>query len=244
MSWKSWAMVLGVCALSTQAPLAHASDRKDGTVTPPSAVISDPSVDIVDVFAWMEQAATPKYIYLAMTVYPDAVLANKFSTNAYYVFHTNAKAAYKDSASQSEVNVICGFDAAQTIECWVVGPDKSKLEYVKGNANQRAGIASRSGALRVFAGLRNDPFYFNETGFKKVLTDNATTIDTTPDTAGCPAVPLTNRTTANTTLKTPTNNDDFKLKNVLAIVVQVNTSLITSTTRPIVSVWASTNKKL
>lgn len=240
MNWKPWAMVLGLCALGTGPQLANATDRKDGS--PTSQVIADPSVDIADVFAWMSSSSS--LTYMAMTVNPDATTASKFSSTAYYVFHTNAKATYKDAATQAEVNVICSFDQDQKIECWVVGTDKTKLVYLKGDANQPAGISSRNGELRVFAGLRNDPFFFNEAGLKTVITNNAAKIDMGVNAAGCPAtISAADRTTANNALKTPANTDAFAGKNVLALVVQVNTNLLTSTTRPIVSVWASTNKK-
>mgnify|MGYP000682772688 CR=1 FL=1 len=122
MSIKSWAAAVGLCATILVAPQASASDHNDG-----AAVKQDPSTDIADLYAWMSPgAAGPNRMYMIMTVNPAAnKTTSKFSTTAVYVFHTRAKAAYTDTSASTEINIMCTFDAAQTIECWA-GDD----EYV------------------------------------------------------------------------------------------------------------------
>src|SRR5437762_1644887 len=82
---------------------------------------------------------------LAMTVSPLAAAGAKFSDKTQYVFHTSSGAF---GATTSNVDVICTFDTAQNISCWV-GTD----DYVTGNASASAGISSTSGKTKVFAGM-------------------------------------------------------------------------------------------
>ena len=110
-----------------------------------------------------------------------------------------------------------------------------------------AGLASPSGRLRVFAGLRNDPFFFNLTGFKAASERAATALKTaTRDAAGCPSIDAPTRTEITGLLKTgrggATPRDDFARQNVLALVVEVDLSLVTRG-GPLVAVTASTHKR-
>ncbi|TMA23646.1 MAG: DUF4331 domain-containing protein, partial [Deltaproteobacteria bacterium] len=70
------------------------------------------------------------------------------------MFHTSSLSAF-GSAAGSTQDIVCTFDAAQKLSCWAGN------EYVSGDASNPAGLASGSGKLRVFAGLRDDPFFFN-----------------------------------------------------------------------------------
>ncbi|MBI3328826.1 MAG: hypothetical protein HYZ81_19245, partial [Nitrospinae bacterium] len=63
--------------------------------------------------------------------------------------------------------VICKFAPNQRVQCWGGG------DYVEGDASQEAGLTSRMGKFKLFAGLRNDPFFFNLAGFAKVAADVA-----------------------------------------------------------------------
>jgi len=214
------------------ASAALAADHQDG-----AAVLTDPSTDINDVFAWTSTDGTR--LNLVMDVFPFATTAAKFSNVAQYVFHTTSSSAYGMSAAASE-DILCTFDTSQIISCWGGG------EYVHGDASSTAGIASSSGKLRVFAGLRDDPFFFNLDGFKATAAavHNAAG-SLTFDAAGCPALDATTSNALVTQLKSAPGggapSDHFKGANTLAIVVQIDTSLVTKggTT---VGVWASTNK--
>lgn len=233
MSIKSWAAAVGLCATILVAPQASASDHNDG-----AAVKQDPSTDIADLYAWMSPgAAGPNRMYMIMTVNPAAnKTTSKFSTTAVYVFHTRAKAAYTDTSTTTEINVMCTFDAAQTIECWA-GDD----EYVKGDASKTTGISSTSGRLRVFAGPRNDPAFWNFTqGINAIFTDLKTTQPARDASMCATNISMTTRGK----LATPPNTDDFRTQSVLALVVSIDKGLVSSASRPIVSVWGSTNRKV
>ncbi len=224
-------------ALLAIPPTVEAADHRDG-----AAVKMDPSTDINDVFAWMSgDGAT---VYLAMTVFPLATSGAKFSNTGKYVFHLDSSAAY--GMPQTNVNVICTFDANQKASCWVVN-GSTTLDYVAGDASGTSGLASTSGKLKVFAGLRDDPFFFNLEGFQQTAAAVGMAAGSLQfDPAGCPTLDA-NTDTALLGLLTHTNmgmsppKDFFAGKNTLAIVVAVDKAMVTPGGN-ILGVWASTNQ--
>ena len=223
------------------APIALAADHTDGP-----AASADPTADITDVFAWT--SADGKSLNLVMDVFPAATAASKFSNTVQYVFHTTSHASFGAAAGASE-NIICTFDAAQKVSCW------AGSEYVNGDASVASGIASGSGKLKVYTGLRDDPFFFNLDGFKHAAADVKATAAAgglpAPDAAGCYNLgnPGTSGTIASVIVKDLTHATDgtsaavdhFSGLNVLAIVLQVDLSVVNKG-GPVVGVWASTNR--
>lgn len=215
------------------AQAAWAADHVDGP-----AASADPSADITDVFAWM--SADAQKVYLVMDLVRNATTESKFSDSVQYVFHTTSRASFGAPASP-EAKVICTFDAAQRIQCWV-GED----DYVAGDASSTSGITSTDGKMRVFAGLRDDPFFFNLPGFRataRAVAGAASSL--TFDAAGCPALDMATSAALVTQLKTAPDGspavDGFAKFNVLAIVLVVDKGLLTKA-GPILSVWGSTNR--
>jgi hypothetical protein len=150
-------------ATSLVAQIARAADHLDG-----AAVKMDKASDITDVFAWM--SGDNNKVYLVMNVFPVANKDSKFSDKVKYVFHTNSHPSYPTDGGLGSpkdlVDVICTFDAAQTVSCWVVDVKAKKtLDYVTGSASDPKGLESTSKNVKVFAGLRDDPFFFNLNGF-------------------------------------------------------------------------------
>jgi hypothetical protein len=239
---------------------AFAADHTDGT--PASLNSPDASSDIADVYAWMADAT---HVNLIMTVFPNAGATSKFSNAVRYVFHTQSKASLL-AATSTPMDVICTFDVSQNISCWVVNGSKTVTDYVTGSASAATGLTSASGKVKVFAGLRDDAFFFNLPGFKNVASVVAGAIKAGPgagnaitsfDSNGCPTVPASTTTAALNGLKSNTAGSgpgvDFFAKgnasadqplsgNVMAIVLTVDTSLLSSAAAPIVGVWGSTNK--
>ena len=119
-------------------------------------------------------------------------------------------------------------------------------------------MTSADGKMKVFAGRRSDPFFFNFAGF---LTAQATVEmaeaaagGTLPsDAAGCPTINAATagvlRTQLSTTSTTgagpcPANQADcFATLNVMAIVVQIDKTLMLQNTDHLLSVWGSTHAK-
>ena len=213
------------------APVVKAADHLDG----PKAS-ADPTADITDLFAWMSPDA--RTLYLIMNVFPQASSASKFSNAVQYVFHVTSRNNFADAAASS-VDIICEFDSAQKISCWAGD------EYVNGDASNTRGISSGSGRLKVFAGLRDDPFFFNLDGFKHTAeTVKNAASSLAFDAAGCPNLtPSTAAALRNQLQTSPSGGsakDFFVGLNVLSIVLAVDKSVVAKG-GALVSVWGSTN---
>ena len=214
--------------------LALAADHIDG----PQAS-ADPAADITDALAWMTPDASK--VILVMNLTRNADVGSQFSDSVQYVFHTTSSASY-GGAKSADVPVICQFDAQQQVQCWAAGGS-----YVTGDASGLSGITSGDGKLRVFTGLRNDPFFFNLAGFRetaRIVTGAASSL--TFDAAGCPALDSATSTALVTQLQTAPGGgpapDSFANFNVISIVAEVDKSLVT-TNGPIVSVAAATYRR-
>jgi hypothetical protein len=207
---------------------AFAADHVDS----PNAS-ADPSADITDVFAWMTPDAGS--LNLALGVTPFAGADATFSDSVTYAFHVGSSAGYGEP--QTETLVTCQFYAEDRIECWVGD------EYVEGDPSDPAGITNAAETVRVFAGLRDDPFYFELAGFQQAVgTVQAVAAGLTFDDANCP---ILDEETAGSVVGMLQGNgepiDTLAGANVLALVVQVDKSLVTEG-GPLLSVWASTHR--
>jgi hypothetical protein len=225
------AVLAGVAAGVGYATKARSADHLDS----PAAVAS-PAADIADVYSWMDSTAANAT--LVMTVYPAAPTTAKFDTAVKYALHTSSGAF---GNATNNVDIIATFDANQKISLWV-GTD----EYVTGDASSTSGLQSADGKVKVFAGLRADPFFFNLDGFKATVADvdNAEASLTFND-AGCPAINAGTSAVLVNQLKTAPDGgapaNFFAPLNALAIVVTLDKSLITKG-GAIVSVWGGTYK--
>jgi len=198
------------------------------------AVKADPTVDLNDLYAWVDGGR----FVLALTSFPAATAASKFSNVVQYVVHTQSGAAYGNTTASEDL--ICTFDTAQKISCWL-GTD----EYVTGDASGTAGLSSADGKLKVFAGLRADPFFFNLDGFKHTQTTVEGAGPLAADLAGCPTLdPATAAVLRSQLQSSPDGGpaaDFFANLNGLAIVASIDKTLVTKG-GPIVSAWASTHR--
>lgn len=241
--------------LCAWAPASRAADHRDG-----NTALADATTDITDVYAFMSADGTK--VELIMDIQganTGAVAATKFSNAALYVLHFSSAAAYNPAApTVDSATLICSFDtsATQQFQCW--GPG---TEYVTGATGVAAGVTSSSGKMKVFAGLRDNPFHFNIRGFKATTA----TVVATPSTAfatvvaGCPTftdptVPGKLVAELQSDGNGGTASDDFAPGgasppqtgvvtngNVLSIAIELDKTLL-ATTGSIVSVWGSTNK--
>ena len=212
----------------------RAADHADGP-----AASADPSADITDIFAWMSPDA--ERVILVMDLVRNATAQSRFSDSVQYVFHTSSRAAFGGTAS-AELPVICEFDTAQRVQCWA-----DMREYVAGDASTVTGLSSADGKMRVFTGLRDDPFFFNLSGFRaaaRIVAGAASSL--TFNDAGCPLLDAATSSALVTQLHTADGGgpavDNFAHFNVLALVVSLDKSLLTAN-GPILGVWGSTNRK-
>ena len=233
MTWLKGALALTVLSAASW---AIAADHIDAP-----AAVADPLADITDLYAWTESTK----VIFALNVAPLAAADAKFSDKVQYVIHTESAAKFGSLGEKSDI--ICTFDAAQKISCWV-----GEKGYVTGDASATTGLESADKTIKVFAGLRDDPFFFNLSGFK----DTVTTVKglagmgvLTFDPANCPAL---DKTASDLLLKKLSTDpasvpaggapkDFFAGKNVLSIVISVDKALLDDG-GAILSAWASTNK--
>ena len=124
---------------------AQASDHLDTRT-----VIEDPRADIGDLYAWMSPGG--ERLHLAMTI-----VGHAFSPDLDYAFHVDSGERF--GRTDASIDIVCRFPAAGEATC-----NAGEVERVQGETGTQAGIASRSGRLRVFAGLRDDPFFNNVKG--------------------------------------------------------------------------------
>jgi hypothetical protein len=226
------AAVAGAAAIAGYAVSARSADHLDGP-----AATGAPTKDITDVFTWMDG----NNVVLAMLVYPNAPTGTKFDNHVQYVMHT-ASAATFGAGGTNPVDVIATFDTGtpQKIQLWV-----GANEYVTGDPSATTGLASADGKVKVFAGLRADPFFFNLDGLKQTAVDvEGAAASLTFNDAGCPlldggtAGALAGQLSHAADGGAAANN--FAAFNELAIVVTVDKSLLTQNGAPLMTMWAGT----
>jgi hypothetical protein len=261
---------LGIAALLVSQSSSHAADHIDA----PAATAS-PMADIADVFAWM--TADKSKVNLVMTISPADDKSRHFSPSILYVFHVTAVPGFAvPPMAGTETKVICKFASDTSAQCWV-----GATGFVSGDPSNMAGLTNKDGSIRVFAGRRSDPFFFNLQGFRNTvaLVEAAAGANkVTVNAAGCPsgANGLTNEqlggllqgclfgdpnlgattqakcgfplvTTVPAMADPPcsqTSSDCFASLDVIAIVLQVNTSLLANSTNPVIGVWGSTHASM
>jgi hypothetical protein len=228
MNTKLQNLALAAALLGLPA-VALAADHIDSP-----AAEGESTADITDLYAWMSSDA--QHLNLVLDVHHNAGPNASFSDATQYVFHVNSSVGYGEA--QSETAVLCQFYDETHIECWAGD------EYLTGDPSDPEGIVSASGKLRVFAGLRNDPFFMELAGFKEtvgIVVGAAPSL--TFDEHGCPAVDAATSGALVGQLQSGPGgvaaSDTFAGSNVLALVVQVDKSVVTSG-GPLLSSWGTT----
>ena len=226
-------LAIGLCVSLTVAGgmtwrTLRAADHADGP-----AATAEPTADIDDVYAWMSADSTD--LNLVMTIGRNVPGTFRLSDRVQYVFHTTSRQSF-GAQPGAEYNIICEAEANGQIRCWA-GNDV----FLGGDASNPAGIESSDARVKVFAGVRNDPFFFNLAGFNSV----ARTVGTVGgslmfDAAGCPRLDAATANSLVTTLRT--GRDDFLGFEAFALVVSIDKTLVTRN-GSIVSVWGSTHRK-
>ena len=254
--------------------LSQAADHLDSTT-----LAGNPMADINDVYAWMTSDGAK--INLALTVSPHDDGSHAFDPSTVYVFHVTSKGGFPLHApcpdgtcpsgfacspamtcepTQVESKVICKFASNTSGACWVVNANDQVADYVTGDFSTPDGVSSAGGKLKVFAGPRSDPFFFNFGGFVSAVT---VALGATycagdcpgglgSDAAKCPtSTDFTKATTLRTLVSTAPASmvgfcpagqiDCFSNLNVMSIVIQLDKGLVLSGSDALVSVWAATH---
>ena len=219
--WALTALIgtLGACE-------SRASDHLDSP-----SVIANPQADIGDLFAWTSYDA--RRLNLVMTI-----VGKSFSDRIQYTFHIDS--GHKFGKTTDTTLIVCKFPKPGVTECNVGAADSAS-----GDASRIEGIRGRHGRFRVYAGLRDDPFFNNVKGTRAAYQVAATALrnGTPVDAAGCPSF---DAATSAEIYKQWGHTDGGPATNFLAgwtssaIVISVDLPLVTHGGK-LVAVWATTS---
>jgi hypothetical protein len=226
--------------------LGHAADRVDSPT-----LAAPPMADIADVYTWMDGTK----LNLAMTLSQADVDTRTFGPDVQYVFHVHSKAGIGIgvAGTGTETRIVCTFQSNTSSQCWVTDAAGAVKDYISGDPSNTAGTSSSSGKIRLFAGKRSDPFFFNLQGFREAIKAvKAASPTLTFDAAGCPnnlTNPQVQAVAANLGAAIPVGEapcpnatrDCFAALNVKVLLVQVEKSLVIAGSNTAVGVWASTH---
>jgi hypothetical protein len=242
---------LGLVALLAYQSSTQAADHLDS-----DSLAANPLADINDVYAWMTTDKTK--LNLVMSISPIDMGDRTLSPAVQYAFHVTSKSGLGVLVpGGTETQVICVFASNTDGECWVTEGATVK-DYVKGDPSATAGMVSEDGKLRVFAGRRSDPFFFNLAGFNTAIAAAKGAAATlTFDAAGCPtgcgadttctatALALRNALKApagaNGAPCAPGATDCFATLNIIGIAVQVDKTLVNAGANTALGVWGSSH---
>lgn len=207
---KSWIVAFAAPALAAAGLLFVQSTRAADHLDAPGSK-ADPAADINDVYVFRSKdpaAGTTKRTVFVMTVSPLADTTSRFSDKVDYEFRI------EEIGGSGKFTIKCNADAGtpQKISCSGPGGSAKSIEL---NVVDPGSAANDD--MRVFAGLRDDPFFFDLDAFKDVTS------------TGNPAA-----------LVDATGTDFFKGKNALVIVVDLDNSLFGAATK--LKVHAATHR--
>ena len=228
------------------APGGAAEPRAARTVarTVAPAFADDPMAKLTDVYAWMQSS---QILNVVMNVSPGDNGTHSFGPGITYVFHLTSRASPNiTTTADVETRVICQFTAATSVQCWVTDPTsptspKPYKAYLAGDPSKLTGVETTDHRLKVFAGRRSDPQFANTAGLAAAVTHyKALAVSQIPDKAGCPFWLMDGQANSLVT-DLGTGADSFAAANVMAIVVQIDTSLVQATANGTVTVWGATH---
>jgi hypothetical protein len=243
---RSWAKWTGIAAaVGLVGTSAIAADHGDG-----AAAKAAPSSDINDVYTWVQDGK----LVLIMSIGGNPNTLDALDPKVVYRFnvHRHAAAVVETVDKATDTTTVDCKPNGTDLECWVVGADGKTKAYVKGDATGEQGLESDDKTLKVFNGLRSDPFFFYLGGLAKAvetvrgavpLVLNGT-IKTKA--SGCPVLDAATVNTLQAQLTGQPGNiatDDFAKNNVVALVATVDLKLLGGT-GDFVGVWGSTHEAM
>ena len=205
---------------------ARASDHLDSPAT-----VANPQADIGDVYAWT--APDGGRLNLVMTVQ-----GHTFSDKIQYAIHIDSGAVFGHTTASTTIE--CLFDSPRAVTCRL-----GDVDSVSGDPSVLSGIEGKHHRFRVYAGLRDDPFYNNVKGLLGAYeTANAAIKNgAAMDAAGCGHF---DETTTKSILGQMVRTDGGPAQNFLrnwtvsAIVVSVDLNVV-SRGGNLLAVWGTTS---
>lgn len=219
------AILAGVISL-VEPEVSAASDHLDSPAT-----VANPSADIADVYAWTSPDA--RQLNLVMTIQGHA-----FSDKVEYVFHVDSGKVFGHTTAST--SIACRFPSSNVINCRV-----GKADSASGDPTKPEGIEGRNHRFRVYAALRDDPFYNNIPGLMGAYKTANTAIKNgaVVDASGCAHF---DAATTKAIVEQMTHTNGGPAKNFLynwtvtAIVVSVDLDAL-SKGGPLLAIWGTTS---
>jgi hypothetical protein len=222
---KLLCVVVTVVLAALCSSAATASDHLDT-----AAVIADPAADIGDLYAWMSPDG--RHLNLVLTI-----VGGKFSDHVRYAFHIDSGRVPGKTTTTSSIE--CDFNVAVAPECHL-GDDRAR-----GDASVESGVRSEQHRFRVFAGLRDDPFFNNVRGTRAALNVAAEALKSgvPRDAAGCPRFSAATSARMLDEWRHTEGGDGSNLLagwTTAALVVEVDLTAVNGG-GPLLGVWATTS---
>lgn len=152
MKLGAWLLLAGLgMGLGLATPTLQAADHRDGPLA-----TGDPSADLNDVYTFVNPN-DPDELVIILTMHPGAGNATRFSDAVDYRFHID------NGAPDGTTLISCRFsDGGNSVLCRGAGDTL----YAEG----RIETLIDADDLRVYAGLRDDPFFFDGPAFNRTRT--------------------------------------------------------------------------
>ncbi len=157
LSKKNCLVFAAAAGLAAVSATSFAADHAEAPLA-----AADPAADIADVYAWHEGDKLYAAVTYAGLRTPMSDQAGVFDEDVLYTFHIDND---DDAVSDIDVLVRFGTDSA--------GNAGVQVENLPGASGTFSGPVEQtvtdSSGLRLYAGLRDDPFFFDLQGFRETL---------------------------------------------------------------------------
>ena len=195
-----------------------------------SVVTANPQANIGDIYAWM--APDGKHLNLVMDI-----VGRSFSDKLRYVFYVDSGRRFGKTTATTAI--VCRFPDVDVTDCRL-----ARIDRARGYAGNLTGLEGSKHRFRVFAGLRDDPFFNNVKGTRAAYQVAFAGIKsgTTVDRAGCPGF---DQTTARSVLYQWRHTDGGPATNFLAhwttsaLVISVDIAAVDRGGK-MLAIWAAT----
>jgi hypothetical protein len=166
------------------------------------------------------------------------IQGHTFSDKVAYVLHVDSGKSFGHTTAST--SIVCHFAAANAVKCNV-----GKADSVSGDPTNPAGLEGRNHRFRVYAALRDDPFYNNVKGLIGAYTAASTAIKNgaVVDAAGCGHF---DAATAKSILDQMGHTDGGPAQNLLynwtvsAIVISVDLAAVSKGGK-LLAIWGTTS---
>ena len=233
------ALITAVALFGTHA--ARSSDHQDAPAT-----LNHPGVDLSDIYLF-PSPQNPANAVLVMNVHPLIATGlgttTFFEPNVLYQMHIDNSGAATPSNGMVVQFLFGSPSASQTVTVYgPAAPPATTAVQISRVISQSAGSGTinqaftTSNGMQVFAGAREDPFFFDLAQFLKILPDRSA-----GNTAqGCLPAPLGGGTCTGFN-PVATAADSLKGYNVLSIVLELPKSMLTAGGTSKIAYWATTS---